>query len=191
MQNPIKPRYKSRLTKSLSSVNAIIQPQTSVDTINDITAPPWKTKKVFDIHIPTGTKTETAEQHKKHHRSTLQEKKHLCFYTDGCLLEGRAVAGVYASQAGQVVHQSQHYLGKEMEAFDADLYGIAKATEAAIKLVKQEETTDVWIFCDNQAAIRRMNATIAKPGQQYILNAHQHAITLQTINIHTHIHWSI
>jgi hypothetical protein len=78
MQNPLKPRYESRLTKALSSVNVIIQPQTNVETIDDNAAPPWNTKKVFDIHIPTGMKTETAEQHKKHHRSTLQDKKHLC-----------------------------------------------------------------------------------------------------------------
>jgi ribonuclease HI len=189
MQNPLKPRYESRLTKALSSVNDIMQPQTTVETINDNVAPPWKTMKALDIHIPTGTKTKTAEQHKEHHRSTLHDKKHLCLYTDGSLLEGRAGAGVHASRAGRVVYQSQHYLGQEMEVFDAELYGIAKAAEAAVKLAKQEETTDVWIFCDNQAAVRRMSTTVAQPGQQYILNAHQHAITLHTMNIHTHIHW--
>jgi ribonuclease HI len=145
--------------------------------------------RVFEIYIPTGTKTETAEQHKEHHQSTLQDKKHLWFYTNGSLLERRAGAGVNASLAGQVVHQSQHYLGKGMEVFDAELYGIVKATEGAIKLVKQEETTNFWIFCNNQAAVRRMSTTIAQPGQEYILNTHQHAMTLQTMNIHTHIHW--
>jgi hypothetical protein len=80
-----------------------------------------KNEEIFEIHIPTGTKTETAKQHKEQHQSTLQDKKHLCLYTDGSLLEGRAGAGVVASRAGQMLHQSQHYLGKEMEVFDAEL----------------------------------------------------------------------
>jgi hypothetical protein len=64
-----------------------------------------------------------------------------------------------------VVHQSHHYLGKEIKIFDVKLYGIAKATEAAVKLAKEQETTDVWIFCDNQEAVRRMSTKIAQPGQ--------------------------
>jgi hypothetical protein len=75
-----------------------------------------------------------------------------------------------------------------MEVFNVELYGRAKATEVAIKLVKEEETSDVWIFCDNPAAARRMGPTVAQPGQEYILCAYQHAMTLQTMDIHTHIH---
>jgi ribonuclease HI len=138
--------------------------------------------------MPTRTKAETAKQHKEQHQSTLHDKKHLSLYTDGSLLEGRAGAGVFASQAGQAAHESQHHLGKEMEVFDAELYGIAKGTEVAVKLVKEEETTDVWIFCDNQAAVRRMGTTVTQPGQEYILCAYQHAMTLQTMDIQTHIH---
>jgi hypothetical protein len=48
-----------------------------------------------------------------------------------------------------------------MEVFDAEVYGIAKATEVAVKLAKEEETTNVWIFCHNQAAGRWMSTTIA------------------------------
>jgi hypothetical protein len=85
-QHPLKRRYESRLTKALSAVIVIIQPQTTIKTISDNAASPWKTEKAF--HIPIRTKTEIAKQHKKHHQSTLQDKKHLCFYTDGSLQEG-------------------------------------------------------------------------------------------------------
>jgi hypothetical protein len=51
-----------------------------------------------------------------------------------------------------------------MEVFDAELYAITKVTEVAVKLGKEEETTDVWIFCDNQEALRWMSTTIAEPG---------------------------
>jgi hypothetical protein len=51
-----------------------------------------------------------------------------------------------------------------MEVFDAELYGIAKATEVAVKLVKEEEMINVCIFCDNQAAVRRMGTTVTQLG---------------------------
>jgi ribonuclease HI len=76
-----------------------------------------------------------------------------------------------------------------MEVVDAELYGLAKATEGAVKLAKEDKTTDVWIFCNNQAAVRRMNTTIAQLGQECTLSAYRHAMTLQTMDIHTHIHW--
>jgi ribonuclease HI len=189
IQYPQKRDYESRLTKILSGINDIIQPHTTFETIDESATSPWKNEEIFEIHIPTRTKTETANQHKEQPQSTVQDKKHLYLYTDGSLLEGRAGVGVFASQAGQTVHQSQYYLGKEMEVFDAELYGIAKATEVAVKLVKVEETTDVWIFCDNQAAIRWMATRVAQRGQAYILCAYQHATTLKTMDIHTHIHW--
>jgi hypothetical protein len=78
-------------------MNVIIQPQTTVETINDNVASPWKTEKSVGIYVPIGMKTETAKQDKQHHQSTLQDKKHLCFYTDGSVLEGRGGAGLYAS----------------------------------------------------------------------------------------------
>jgi hypothetical protein len=43
-----------------------------------------------------------------------------------------------------------HYLGQEIDVFDAKLHGIAEATEVATRLAKDEETTDVWIVYNNQ-----------------------------------------
>jgi ribonuclease HI len=34
-----------------------------------------------------------------------------------------------------------------------------------------------------------MGTAVAQPGQEYILCAYQHATTLKTLDIHTHIHW--
>jgi hypothetical protein len=87
-QHSCKPRDQSRLTKILSRVNDIMQPQTAVKTIDHSASSHWKNQEIFEIQIPTGTKTETAKQPKEQHQSTLQEKKHLCLYTDGSLLEG-------------------------------------------------------------------------------------------------------
>jgi hypothetical protein len=96
MVNQCQRRYESQLTKALSAINDIIQPQTTVAHINDNAASPWKTKVILEIYVPIVTKTQTAKQHKEHPQSTLQHKNHLCFYTDGFLLERRARTGVNA-----------------------------------------------------------------------------------------------
>ena len=87
-----------------------------------------------------------------------------------------------------MVHESSHYLGKECEVFDAELYGISKATYLATKLLDQP-TTDVWIFCDNQSAVSRMANSIPMPGQEYILRALNNIQILRNAKITTHIHW--
>src|SRR5712671_3998823 len=87
-----------------------------------------------------------------------------------------------------MVHESSHYLGEECEVFDAELYGISKATHLATQLLDQP-TTDVWIFCDNQSAVNRMANSIPMPGQEYILRAHNNIQRLKNANVTTHIHW--
>jgi hypothetical protein len=78
IQHPRKRNYESRPPKTLSGINDIIQPQTTVETIDESATSPWKNEEIFEIYIPTWTKTETAKQHKEQHQSTLQDKKHLC-----------------------------------------------------------------------------------------------------------------
>jgi ribonuclease HI len=73
-----------------------------------------------------------------------------------------------------------------MDVFHTILYGIAKGTEAAVKLAKEEETT---IFCDNEVAVRRTSTSVAQPGQEYFLCGYQQAMALQMMDIHTHSYW--
>ena len=87
-----------------------------------------------------------------------------------------------------MVHQSMYYLGTETKVFDAKLYGIMKAMEIATRISK-ESTTDVWIFCDNQSAVRRMSDKRPVPGQEYVLKTHSSAEILKGRDITTHIHW--
>ena len=88
-----------------------------------------------------------------------------------------------------MVHESEYYLGTEAEVFDAELYGIMKATEIATRITRDENITDVWIFCDNQSAVRCMSDTRPVPGQEYILKTHSSAEILKSHGITTHIHW--
>src|SRR5205807_9612113 len=75
------------------------------------------------------------------------------------------------------------------EVFDAELFGIIKATKIATRNTKDENITDVWIFCNNQSAVRRMSDKGPVPGQEYILKTHSSAEILKSRGIATHIHW--
>ena len=77
----------------------------------------------------------------------------------------------------------------EAEVFDAEIYGIMKATDIAIKSTADGGFTDTWIFCDNQSAVRRMRDKRPLLGQEYILKTHRNAEILASRGIKTHIHW--
>ena len=64
-----------------------------------------------------------------------------------------------------------------------------KATEIASRTTKDENITDVWIFCDNQSAVRRMSDKRPVPAQEYILKTYSSAEILKSRGIATHIHW--
>src|SRR5437588_7385154 len=65
-----------------------------------------------------------------------------------------------------------------------------KAADIATHITKDEEDiTDVWIFCDNQSAVRSMSDKRPIPGQEYILKTHTSAKILKSRGITVHIHW--
>ena len=186
---PSKPRYKSRLTQILSYTNTIHQPQSIIEEI-DVTADASSdTSNNIDIQIHPGNKDATAQQHHDKHFFTHANATHLCIYTDGSLLDGRTGAGIHASVADETIHELSYYLETEAEVFDVELYGIMKATEIATKLSADEIYTDIWIFCDNQSAVRRMKDKRPLPGQEYVLKTHRNAEILNSRGIKTHIHW--
>src|SRR5437588_12142550 len=108
---------------------------------------------------------------------------------DGSLLEGKAGTRIYACRADEMVHESKYYLGTEAEVFDAELYGIMDATDITNHITRDEDITDVWIFCDNQSAVRRMSDKRLIHGQEYILKTHTSAEVLKSCGITVHIHW--
>ena len=86
-----------------------------------------------------------------------------------------------------MVHKSKYYLGTDPEVFDAKLYGIMKAVKIATRISK-ESTTDIWIFCDNQSAVRWMSDKRPVPAQEYVLKTHSFTEILKSRDIKTHIH---
>src|SRR5205085_2685244 len=175
--------------RNLSLMNGNIQPQSIIEEIDVSANAPWDDTSFIDIQIPIGPKDIVAQKHREKHFFTHANSEHICFYTDGSLLEGKAGTGIYASRADEMVHESKYYLGTEAEVFDAELYGIMKAADIATHITKDEDITDVWIFCDNQSAVRRMSDKRPIPGQEYILKTHTSAEILKSRGITVHIHW--
>ena len=130
-------------------MNGNIQPQSIIEEIDISADAPWDDTSFIDIQIPTGPKDIVAQKHREKHFFTHVNPKHIYFYTDGSLLEGKAGTGIFACRVDEMVHESKYYLGTEAEVFDAELYAIMKATDIATYITRDEGITDVWIFCDN------------------------------------------
>jgi ribonuclease HI len=83
-------------------------------------------------------------------------------------------------------------MGDECEVHDAELNAIALTSEEMEKIVKNKQTNikDIWIFCDSQAAINRINNLRIGPGQSYAVRTYQVARKLYNLyNVQLHINW--
>ena len=78
----------------LSYTNTTIQPQSIIEEIEVAAAVPWDATNKIDIQIHPGNEDTAAQQHRDKHFFTHANATHLCFYTDGSLLEGKAGAGI-------------------------------------------------------------------------------------------------
>ena len=75
-----------------------------------------------------------------------------------------------------------------MEVFDAELFAIEKAFKIAWEN-KQLNINKVWIFSNNQAAIKRLKNTSLKAGQYYIQTIRKWAKKFQNIAIQLQLEW--
>ena len=62
---------------------------------------------------PTGPKDIVAQKHREKHFFTHANSKHICFYMEGSLLEGRAGTEIYACLADEMVHELKYYLHQQ------------------------------------------------------------------------------
>ena len=75
-----------------------------------------------------------------------------------------------------------------MKVFDAELFAIEKAFEIAFNN-RQLNTEKVWIFSDNQAAIKRLKNSSLKSDLYYIQLIRKWAEKLQNNNIQMQLKW--
>src|SRR5437588_9418436 len=108
-QETTKPRYESRLVRNLSLMNNYIRPQSVIEEIDVSANAPWDDTSFIDIQIPLGPKDIVAQKHREKHFLTHANPEHLCFYSDGSLLDNKAGTGIYASRGGEMVHELEFF----------------------------------------------------------------------------------
>ena len=107
------------------------------------------------------------------------------------MLESNVGAGV-SILSTQLGNKEFHYpLGKEMEVYDAELHGLAEAANIMRRAIFRmpRKPKDIWLFCDNQAAIRRIDTLHPSAGQWAAIAIQHTAASLLQLGINTHICW--
>jgi len=59
------------------------------------------------------------------------------------------------------------HLGRQKEAFDAEMYAMSEAMKVADEMAERNEVTRVTVFTDSQATLRRIHSD--EPGQGQVL----------------------
>ena len=86
----------------------------------------------------------------------VNDPSHLLLYTDGSQTRtGSNGTGLVAIHSQHRHSEAFWNLGKHVEVYDTELFGILQATILARDwLEANPRTNTIWIFVDNQAAIR-------------------------------------
>jgi len=157
----IDPNRKIQLQLLASHARELVGRNWKVEKIRTKWAPPWLARPQATITISTSSKAIA----KKEHLSLLKGfeedplTSRVAFYIDGS--QGNPTtspttttngAGVCTLVSGRIVRTDCWNLGSQVEVADAELFAINRALELALSFRKDE----VYIFCDSQAAIRRV-----------------------------------
>jgi len=97
-------------------------------------------------------------------REAVMEREGLVLWTDGARKEdewtGCAVVWKREKWEKRRIH-----LGRQKEAFDAEMYAMSEAVKIANEIAEKEGAMRVTIFTDSQATLRRIQSDEPGPGQ--------------------------
>jgi ribonuclease HI len=161
----IHPNRKIQLQLLASHARELVGRNWNIEKIRTRWAAPWLAKPQATITISTSKKAIA----KKEHLSLLAGfgkdpfTSRVALYTDGSQGDPSEVsatgnattngAGVCALVSGRIVKTRSWNLGSKVEVADAELFAINRALEFALSFLERDE---VYIFCDSQAAIRKV-----------------------------------
>ena len=187
-------KFPTQLIKVLSSLSNYLPAGYQVEQCQLYLQPPWHLNlPIFHprlhISISPEDKATTARQHTTLFNS-INNTENLLLYTDGSELQNGGVgAGVVMMHGGRILGRWKVGLGLGMKVYDGELAGIARAlTEASRTSLSFKH---IWIFTDNQAAIRNCYKLSPHPGQQISLEIQQLTQDLLDSNqdLQLHLHW--
>jgi ribonuclease HI len=187
--------YETQLIRVLSTVRYILPSTPRVERIDITRHPPWRSTLPdidrMEVFVSAKQKVDAAADHKSLFERIMADSQSLAIYTDGSMMDGKAGAGVVAlHETG--LKKGLHGLGTTMEVYDAELFGIERATNMIKeRLQGLPDLRHIYIFTDNQAAILKAMDTKPTPGQELALAIHEsvHLLLDRHPELHIHLHW--
>jgi len=82
------------------------------------------------------------------------EREGLVLWTDGARKEDEWVGCAVVWEEGGRWNKRRTHLGRQKEAFDAEMYAMSEAMKVADEMAERKEVTRVTVFKDSQATLR-------------------------------------
>ena len=182
--------YQSRLVKCLSTLSPWISNASDIESSSIDEAPPW-TETSVKIMISDNSKDDTAKAHTQQVARLLADKKNIIAYSDGSMCQDKVGTGAVIYIPGLPAIELSIPMGCQVEVYDAELLGIKIAANKALHTIKSNgwKRKNVWIFVDNQAAIRRVTSLHHGPGQEIAIEIANISNQLKTLHCDLLIQW--
>jgi len=117
------------------------------------------------------------------------ERDGLVFWTEGLRKEDEWVGcAVVWEEEGRWKKRRVH-LGRQKEAFDAEMYAMSEAMKIADEMAGNKEVTSVTVFTDSQATLRQIQWDEPGPGQVLALRTMNWVDALARKNIPMEYRW--
>jgi len=86
------------------------------------------------------------------------ERDGLVLWTDGARKEDEWVGCAVVRKEEGRWNKRRTHLGRQKEAFDAEMYAMSEAMKIADDMAGEKEVTRVMVFTDSQATLRRIQS---------------------------------
>jgi len=117
------------------------------------------------------------------------EREGLVLWTDGSRKEDEWVGCAVVWEEEGMWKKRRVHLGRQKEAFDAEMYAMFEATQVADEMAERKEVTRVTVFMDSQATLRRIQSDEPGPGQVLELRTMNWTDALARMNFQVEFRW--
>jgi len=117
------------------------------------------------------------------------EKDGIVLWTDGSRKEDEWVGCAVVWKECGMWKKRRVHLGRQKEAFDAEMYAMSEAMKIVDEMASEKEVTRVTVFTDSQATLRRIQSDEPGPGQVLALRTMNWVDALARKNIQVEYRW--
>jgi ribonuclease HI len=118
-----------------------------------------------------------------------KERDGLVLWTDGSRTEDEWVGCTVVWEGKERWNKRRVHLGRQKEAFDAEMYAMSEAVKIADEICGKEGARRVTVFTDSQATLRRIQSDEPGPGQALALRMMNWESELTEKNIRVEYRW--